>query len=257
MSATTPNSPSKRKQIDKMNKPELMEEVRCHRQRENEHENLIKELKHDVKEIKDELNEIRSRRGSSSVRGDFETRLVQMKRGFAGQEHHTRREFVDIVGLFEIFKGEDLEEAVLKVFEVAGVPMEKRVFHVIHSLRNTTVVIAKVCNRRDAIAILPNKRKLRELRQEGKKKLKSEKIYVNESLCPAHKRILGKCNALLKKKYVDAFYTINGKVKIKYGGRNRQETTEISHEKDLIKVSDIDITKSLGEEHENNINPHN
>ena len=76
-------------------------------------------------------------------------------------------------------------------------------------------------------------------------------------MCPAYKRILGKFNALLKKKYVDAFYTINGKVKIKYGGRNRQETTEISHEKDLIKVSDIDITKSLGEEHENNINPHN
>ena len=182
MSATTPNSPSKRKQIDKMNKPELMEEVRCHRQRENEHENLIKELKHDVKEIKDELNEIRSRRGSSSVRDDFETRLVQMKRGFAGQEHHTRREFVDIVGLLEIFKGEDLEEAILKVFRVAGVPVEKRVFHVIHRLRNTRVVIAKVCNRRDAIAILPNKRKLRELRQKGKKKLKSEKS-TSMNLC--------------------------------------------------------------------------
>ena len=76
-------------------------------------------------------------------------------------------------------------------------------------------------------------------------------------MCPAYKRILGKCNAILKKKYVDAFYTINGKVKIKYGGRNGQEITEISHEKDLIKVSDIDITKSLGEEHENNVNPHN
>ena len=46
MSATTPNSTSKRKQIDKMNKPELMEEVRYGRQREEKHENLIKELKH-------------------------------------------------------------------------------------------------------------------------------------------------------------------------------------------------------------------
>ena len=41
-----------------MNKPELMEEVRYHRQKEEEYENLIKELKHDVKGIKDELNEI-------------------------------------------------------------------------------------------------------------------------------------------------------------------------------------------------------
>ena len=51
------------------------------------------------------------------------------------------------------------------------------------------------------------------------------------NLCPAYKRILGKCNALLKKKYIDAFYANNGKVKIKYGCRNGLETTEISHEK--------------------------
>ena len=39
-------------------------------------ENLIKELKHDVKGIKDEFNEIKSGRGSTSARGDFETRLI-------------------------------------------------------------------------------------------------------------------------------------------------------------------------------------
>ena len=68
---------------------------------------------------------------------------------------------------------------------------------------------------------------------------------------------MGKCNALLKKKYVDAFYTINGKAKIKYGGRNGQETTEISHEKDLMEVFDIDIMRAVDEEHERKINPHN
>ena len=60
-----------------MNEPELIAEVRYHRQKEEEYEKLIKELKQDVKEIKDELNEIRSRRLSSSVRDNFETRLVQ------------------------------------------------------------------------------------------------------------------------------------------------------------------------------------
>ena len=74
---------------------------------------------------------------------------------------------------------------------------------------------------------------------------------------PAYKLILGKCNALLKKKYVDACYTINGKVKIKYGCRNGQETTEISHEKDLTEVFGIDIMRAVDEEHESKINPHN
>ena len=58
---------------------------------------------------------------------------------------------------------------------------------------------------RDAIAILHNKKKLHEISQEGKKKLKSQKIYFNESLCPVVKHILGKCNVLLKKNYADAF----------------------------------------------------
>ena len=149
MPATTPNSPSKRKKIDKRNKPELMEEVRYHLQKEEEG------------------------RGIRSVRDDFETRLIQIERRLAEQEQYTRRECVDIVGLPENLKGEELEAAVLNVFEVAGVPMEKRDFHAIHRLRNTRVVIAKVCNRRDAIAILRNNnKKLRELSQEGEKKLK-------------------------------------------------------------------------------------
>ena len=123
MPATTPNSPSKRKQIDKMNKPELMEEVRYHRQKEEEYENLIKELKHDVKGIKDELNEIKCGRGSTSARDDFETRLIQIERRLAEQEQYTRLECVDFP---ENLKGEKLEAVVLNVFEVAGVPIEKR-----------------------------------------------------------------------------------------------------------------------------------
>ena len=92
MPATNPNSPSKRKQIDKMNKPELMEEVRYHRQKEEEYENITKELKHDAKEIKDELNEVKSGRGSKNVRDDLETRLVQIERRLVKQEQYTRRE---------------------------------------------------------------------------------------------------------------------------------------------------------------------
>ena len=71
----------------------------------------------------------------------------------------------------------------------------------------------------------------------------------------AYKRVLP-TNALLKKKYVDTFYTIIGKVKIKYECRHEQETTEISHEKDLIEVFGIYIMRAVDEEHESKINSH-
>ena len=254
MPATTPNSPSKRKKINKMNKPELMEEVRYHRQKEEEYENLIKELKHNVKEIKDELNEIKSERGSTSARDDFETRLIQTERS---RSSTTGVNVWTLLDFPKTSKVKNLKQPCSTFLKWPEYQWKNYDFHAIHRLRNTRVVIAKVCNRRDVIAILDNKKKLCELSQEGKKKLKSQKIYVNESLCPAYKRILGKCNALLKKKYVDAFYTINGKNKIKYGCRNGQETTQISHEKDLIEVFGIDIMRAVDEEHESKINPHN
>ena len=172
MSATTSNSPSKQKQIDKMIKPESMEEARHHRQKEEGHERLIKEIKQDVKEIKDEPNEMRNRIVSSSVRDDSESRAVRIERRLAEQEQYTKRECVDIVGLPENLKRKDLE---------ATVPMEKRDVHAIHRLYNNKVVIyslviAKVCNRRDVITILRSKMKFRELSQEGKKKFKSRRI---------------------------------------------------------------------------------
>ena len=110
MPATTPNSPSKRKQIDKMNKPELMEEVRYHRQKEEEEGRGTRSVRG-------------IRRAIRSVRDDFETRLIQIERRLAEQEQYTRLECVDFP---ENLKGEKLEAVVLNVFEVAGVPMEKR-----------------------------------------------------------------------------------------------------------------------------------
>ena len=63
--------------------------------------------------------------------------------------------------------------------------------------------------------------------------------------------------ALMKKRCVNVIYIINGKVKIKYGCRNGEETTERSHEKDLTEVFGIDIMRAVDEEHKSKINPHN
>ena len=93
-----------------MNKPELMEEVRYHRQKEEEEGRGIRSVRG-------------IRRAIRSVRDDFETRLIQIERRLAEQEQYTRLECVDFP---ENLKGEKLEAVVLNVFEVAGVPMEKR-----------------------------------------------------------------------------------------------------------------------------------
>ena len=121
-----------------------------------------------------------------------------------------------MVRLPEDIHGEDLEAGVLDTFDVAGIKLKKRSFHAICRVRNIQVAIAKLVNRRDAIAIIRNKKKLREIHDEDKQKLRSNKIYVNNSLCLAFRKLLGKCNSLHKIKKLNLFYTINGKIKIRF-----------------------------------------
>ena len=79
------------------------------------------------------------------------------------QEHYSRRECIELVGLPNNIDGEELENAVVKTFQVARINIGRRKFHVVHRLADQRVVIAKLTNRRDAIDILRQKKKLRTL----------------------------------------------------------------------------------------------
>ena len=87
--------------------------------------------------------------------------------------------------------------------------------------------MAKLVNRQDAIAILRNKKKRRELYDEDKQKLRSNKKYVNELLCPEFRQLLGKCNSLRKIKKLNSSYFMKGKIKIRFERKNEKVNTEI------------------------------
>ena len=62
-------------------------------------------------------------------------------------------------------------------------------------------------------------------------KIKLSEIYVNESVCPNYRQLLGKFNALCKTGECIEFYTINGKIKVKING---DQTKTIGHNVDLV-----------------------
>ena len=165
--------------------------------------------------------------------------MIAIKKQIAEQEQYSKRKTVELVGLPDSTNDGELEDTVIKTFEEAGVKVTKRSFHAIHRLQNKKVLIAKLVNRCDTITLLRNK-KLRKLSPDGKRKLKTNKVYVNESLCPSYRHILGKCNALLKKKYIMSFYTVNGKIKITYKANNGNVTSVVNH-KDLLEIFGKDI----------------
>ena len=63
MPATTPHNPIKQKEIGKMNKTELIEEVNFHSHNEVALKDCIKQLQKEICEIRSELNDMRERNG--------------------------------------------------------------------------------------------------------------------------------------------------------------------------------------------------
>lgn len=176
-------------------------------------------------------------------------RIIDIERRGFNQQQYTRRESVEIVGLPEYLENDALEKKVVEVFEHAGVMVNKRDFHAIHRLRKSSVVIAKCVNRRNAIAILRAKKKLRETSDDDKKKLGVKgKVYINESLCPEFRRILGICNALHKKRLLSSFYTINGALKV---SRDGGEKLTIGHISDLYELVGKEEVTSVVLAHKN------
>ena len=60
--------------------------------------------------------------------------------------------------------------------------------------------------------------------------------------------LLGKCNALLKKKYITSFHTVNGKIKITYEANNGNVTSLVNHEEDLLKIFGKDVIDEINYE---------
>ena len=74
-----------------------------------------------------------------------------------------------------------------------------------------------------------------------KPKLRSSKIYINESLCRPYLQRLSKSNALFKKGYINSFYTTNGKIKVHHDGEQGEEISTTTHVSDLYRIFEEEI----------------
>ena len=207
----------------------------------------IKDLSSRLLAVEEKLKQIPDNANSSH---HFD-RIEKLERDNFRNQQYARRESIELVGLPEkITDQNELEEKVVELFKFAGVDVTPRSFHAVHRLKNRAVVIAKCTNRRDAIAILRAKKKLRESDPETRKKLGvTGKVFVNESLCPEYKRLFGICNSLYKSKKIAASYTINGSIRCieKEGG----EWKAIEHINDLNTIFGEKVISDIIADHKN------
>ena len=203
-----------------------------------------------LKKIIEEQNNVKQNQLSEiQPQLHYRKQIVEIEKWLSNEEQSTRTECVELVGLPTEFHGDQLEDHVVDVFRTAGVEVKKQRFHAIHRLENKRAVIAKLVNQQDVLSILRGKKKLQNLDKGRKKRLKTQKIYVNESLCPPYRNLLGKYNVLLKRKYISNFYSVNGKLKIKRGPTD-DRATEIKHEDDLWQIFGNEIIDEINRRYE-------
>ena len=103
-----------------------------------------------IEELKRERVALYPKKNINGRTVDLENKMVEL-----GQ--YSRRECVELIGLTEDTRGEELENSVVQAFEISGVNVDKRDFHVIHRLGNSKIVIAKLVNRRKALKFYETK----------------------------------------------------------------------------------------------------
>ena len=228
--------------LDNKKKHELIAIIKRYRTNEGLLIQELQELKNEINEIKESLNQMKK---SYKPHEGMENRTIAIEKRLAEQEQYSRRECIEIVGLPQDANGGELEDLVVETFDTAGVQVERRDFHAIHRLKDQKTVIAKLVNRRDSVNILKKKKKLRQLSDNEKTKLRSSKIYINESLCRPYRQLLSKSNALFKKGYINSFYTTNGKIKVHYDGEQGEEISTITHVSDLYRIFEEEIMEEI------------
>ena len=72
---------------------------------------------------------------------------------------------------------------------------------------------------------------------------------MDESLCSYCRKLLGKYNSLLKKNQHKFFYTINGKLKIKYDSDSGDVSVVITHDENLLETFGSKIMSRGENEH--------
>ena len=142
--------------------------------------NILDELKNNLNELKTKFCKLESYLHiSRNVNDKLSDKLVVLEQKRHANEQNSRRECLEISGILAEVWDKDIEKIVLEDC------------HRIPSKGSPQKLILKLSCRKDSRRVLPNKKKLKQLKPESLSLPVGVKIYINESLCP-YLKIYGK-----------------------------------------------------------------
>ena len=150
-----------------------------------------------------------------------------------------RHEHIELVGVKESIKQEDLERYVIDLLNEIEVEVTERDIAAVHRLgkfrrQKKRNVIIKFIQRKDAKKAYKNRSMLKRLNGEFKN------IYIIENLCPAHRTLFNRLYRMLKNDEIYDVWTHNGHV---YATFEDIEGAEIQKESDITYYLNLYATR--------------
>ena len=156
-------------------------------------------------------------------------RVVKAERSIYSLEQYSRHDSIEIAGIPVEVGDNEVEPAVINLLRNIDVIVSKDDIQACPRLKNKERIICKFINRKVAEGAKRNSKKLKNINKDKLSFNAKGNLYVNESLCPAFRKIQWKSKKLFERKLVDSFWTHNGLVKIKIG----DNTHVLNHDSDI------------------------
>ena len=166
--------------------------------------------------------------------------ITQLERDLSRLVQYGRRESIEIHGIPESVKPQQLESTAIKILKFIGVKVESYDIVAVHRLKtkgrdgiHSTIV--RFINRKNAYTAKKNKKQLMNIHTSNDNSIKGmKKLFIVENLCTAYKKLFNKCRDLKRNhEYgIKHLWTYNGTINIRFSDDKNENPIQISHMED-------------------------
>ena len=167
---------------------------------------------------------------------EVEDSLYEAEKEINKLNQYSRRENIEIIGIPDRIKQEDLEEHVIKIINSLDIEITSYDIAACHRLKkkdtdeSANTIVRFIC-RKKVSSILSQKKKLSE--EQIINKLGKE-YFITDNLSPMNRKCLNTLNYLKKKNIIKSCWSYNGIINYKLSDNKNERSKKLFHYDDIL-----------------------
>ena len=180
---------------------------------------------------------------TKNVNSLLQEKVIDLERQCWANAQYSRRECLEVSGIPNTIKQDELENKVLTIFKKVGCDIKNENIEACHRVRGQNNVIIKFSKRKDCQQVYSVKKDLGKLDMKEVDLPEGTQVYINQSFCPYCKSLWSKSKKLRTLGKIQSFFISNSTIKLKL--QENSALVAITHNSDFQKYfPDVDLSPS-------------